>query len=115
MGVSAAIFSMQDAGAFLVLNREFAFEVTQKCADDFGAVVTDVRVNMNVPDRAVSPPVAGTEDKLTQLPGQIVGGQVAGCDKLHVLTSFSREKVPRESRTALSPGLTGKHLTAASQ
>ena len=109
MCVSATVFGVQDAGAFLVLDREFVFEVAQKDTDGLRVVVANVRVNVNVPDRAVSPPVAGTEDKLPKLPGQSFGGQVASGDKLHVLPGLAGEQVPRQGRATLSPGFTGKH------
>ncbi|MDB5530757.1 MAG: hypothetical protein JWR51_3860 [Devosia sp.] len=73
MCVGAASFGVQNTAAVLILESEFAFQVSQEDADDLGSVVTDGRVNVQVPNGAGSATVGGTCHELAQLPCQVIG------------------------------------------
>ncbi|HWU73763.1 MAG TPA: hypothetical protein VN137_09750, partial [Sphingomonas sp.] len=63
----AAFAGVQDAGSGLILEAEFAFEISQECPDDFGSIVTGRGIDVDVPTGPVGAASGGGGNKLAEL------------------------------------------------
>jgi hypothetical protein len=109
MCVDSAVLGVQDAAPLLIPDVELGFEVTEKDPDGLGVVVTDVRVNVNVPHGPGGATVGSAGDELAQLPWQVVGGQMAGSDKLNPLIHSLGKQMPCQCGATPSSGFARKH------